>query len=121
LATLIDHRGALHYAHLAESVSPFSEATRQRLAQLAAGLQARGLDATEAMAGAHKVIEQIITQQSAVLAFRDCYLMIFAVFLVLAPLVPLLRRPGAAGSPSAASGARSEPRASDAQQEASAR
>jgi DHA2 family multidrug resistance protein len=102
LATLIDHRGALHYAHLAESVSPFSEVARQRLAQLAAGLQARGQGAADALAGAHKVIEQIITQQAAVLAFRDCYLMIFAVFLVLAPLVPLLRRP-------AASGARSEP------------
>ena len=102
LATLIDHRGALHRAHLAESVSPFSEVTRQSLAQISAGLQARGLDAVDALAGAHKLIEQIITGQSAVLAFRDCYLMIFAVFLLLAPLVPLLRRPGAPGSPSAA-------------------
>jgi len=109
LATLIDHRGALHRAHLAESVSPFSEVTRQYLAQLAAGLQARGQGATDALAGAHKLIEQIITQQATVLAFRDCYLVIFAVFLLLAPLVPLLRRPGAAGSPSAASGALSEP------------
>ena len=58
LATLIDHRGALHHAHLAESVSPFSEATRLRVAQLAAGLQARGLDASDAVAGAHKLIEQ---------------------------------------------------------------
>jgi DHA2 family multidrug resistance protein len=79
--------------------------TRQRLAQLAAGLQARGLDAADALAGAHKLIEQIIAQQSAVLAFRDCYLVIFAVFLVLAPLVPLLRRPGAPGSPSATTSA----------------
>jgi len=109
LATLIDHRGALHRAHLAESVSPFSEVTRQYLAQLAAGLQARGQGATDALAGAHKLIEQIITQQATVLAFRDCYLVIFAVFLLLAPLVPLLRRPGSAGSPSAASGALSEP------------
>jgi DHA2 family multidrug resistance protein len=102
LATLIDHRGALHHAHLAESVSPFSEITRQRLAQLAAGLQARGLDATDAAAGAYKVIEQTIASQAAVLAFRDCYLLIFVIFLLLAPLVPLLRRPGSPGSPSAA-------------------
>jgi DHA2 family multidrug resistance protein len=102
LATLIDHRGALHHAHLAESVSPFSEMTRQRLAQLAAGLQVRGLDATDAAAGAYKLIEQTIASQAAVLAFRDCYLLIFVIFLLLAPLVPLLRRPGSPGSPSAA-------------------
>jgi DHA2 family multidrug resistance protein len=106
LATMIDHRGALHHAHLAESVTPFSEATRLRVAQLAAGLQQRGMDASDAMAGAYKLVEQTIAAQSAVLAFRDCYLMIFVLFLMLAPLVPLLRKPGAPGSPSAPSARR---------------
>lgn len=101
LATMIDHRGALHHAHLAESVTPFSQATQLRIAQLAAGLQQRGMDASDAMAGAYKLVEQTIAAQSAVLAFRDCYLMIFVLFLMLAPLVPLLRKPGAPGSPSA--------------------
>jgi DHA2 family multidrug resistance protein len=102
LATMIDHRGALHHAHLAESVTPFSEATRLRVAQLAFGLQQRGLDASDAMTGAYKLIEQTMAAQSAVLAFRDCYLLIFVIFVLLAPLVPLLRRPGSPGSPSAA-------------------
>ncbi len=102
LATLIDHRGALHHAHLAESVTPFSEATRLRVAQLAAGLESRGLDPSDALSGAYKLIEQTMAGQSAVLAFRDCYLLIFLIFVLLAPLVPLLRRPDAQGSPSAA-------------------
>ncbi len=93
LATLIDHRGAMHHAHLAESVSLFSEATRLRVAQLTAGLQQHGLDAADAAAGAYKILEQSIAGQSAALAFRDCYLFVFCVILVLAPLVPLLRRP----------------------------
>jgi DHA2 family multidrug resistance protein len=95
LATLIDHRGALHHAYLAESVSAFSEATRLRLAQLAAGLQARGLDPGGALAGARELLGHLLDAQAAVLAFRDCYLAILIVFLLLVPLVPLLRRPEA--------------------------
>ena len=93
LATLIDHRGALHRAHLVESVTPFSEMTRTRLLQLTAALEARGLDAADAMRGAYEVVDRIVSRQSTVLAFRDCYLTMLVVFLVLAPLVPLLRRP----------------------------
>lgn len=93
LATLIDHRGAIHHAHLAEAVTPFSEATRMRLAQLVAGLEAKGLDPADALQGAYRILEQTLAGQSAVLAFRDCYLLVFAVFLLLVPLVPLLRRP----------------------------
>jgi MFS transporter, DHA2 family, multidrug resistance protein len=93
LATLVDHRGALHYAYLAESVSVFSDATRLRATQLAVGLQQHGLDAAGASSGAHKIIEQTMIGQSTVLAFRDCYLIVFLVFVCLAPLVPLLRRP----------------------------
>lgn len=95
LATLIDHRGALHRAHLAEAVSPFAEATRQRVAQLTAGLSARGLSPDEAAAGARELIGAVLDAQAAVLAFADCYRMIFCVFLLLVPLVPLLRRPEA--------------------------
>lgn len=95
LATLIDHRGALHHARLAEAVTPFSDAARQRIAQLAGGLQARGLDPSDALAGAYKLIEQTLAAQSAVMAFRDCYLLIFCLFLLLVPMIPLLRRPEA--------------------------
>jgi DHA2 family multidrug resistance protein len=95
LATLIDHRGALHQAHLAEAVTPFADATRLRVAQLAAGLQARGLDPSDALDAAYELIAKTLAGQSAVLAFRDCYLVIFCIFLLLVPLIPLLRRPEA--------------------------
>jgi DHA2 family multidrug resistance protein len=95
LATLVDHRGALHHARLAEAVTPFADATRLRLAQLAAGLQARGLDPSDALEGAQRIVAQAIGAQSAVLAFRDCYWLILCLFLLLVPLIPLLRRPEA--------------------------
>ena len=93
LATLVDHRSALHQAYLAESVSVFSEATQQRLAALTAGLVQRGLSPAEATEGAHRVLDQILAAQSSVMAFRDCYLAIMILFMLLIPLVPLLRRP----------------------------
>jgi MFS transporter, DHA2 family, multidrug resistance protein len=93
IATMIDHRGALHYAHLADSVTPFADATRLRLGQLTAGLAARGLDPTDAADGALALLSGTIHAQAAVLAFRDCYLMVLCVFLLLVPLIPLLKRP----------------------------
>jgi DHA2 family multidrug resistance protein len=93
LATMLDHRGAVHYAHLAESVTPLSDATQQRMAQITAGLVGRGLAASDAAGGAVAMLSNTIHAQAAVLAFRDCYLMVFTVFLMLVPLIPLLKRP----------------------------
>jgi DHA2 family multidrug resistance protein len=95
LATLVDHRAALHQAYLAEHVTPFAAATRSRLDALAGGLVAHGLDPAQALEGAHETLGRILESQAALLAFRDCYLAILAVFLVLSPLVLLLRRPPA--------------------------
>lgn len=98
LATLVDHRSVLHHARLAENVTPFSEAARARLDALAAGLAARGLDPESAASAAYAALDRIVAAQASLLAFRDCYLVILALFLVLAPLVPLLRRPPVAGA-----------------------
>jgi DHA2 family multidrug resistance protein len=94
--------GIAIHAYLSESISPFNVATQQRLQSLAGGLAARGLDPTSALEAARRALDGIVSQQSAVLAFRDCYWMILALFLVLAPLVPLLRRPATMPAPDAA-------------------
>jgi DHA2 family multidrug resistance protein len=95
LATLIDHRSAIHRAYLAESVSPFAHATQERLAAITAGLATRGIAPSEAYEGAVGVLSHLLDAQAAALAFGDCYRVVFVVFLLLAPLVPLLRRPEA--------------------------
>jgi DHA2 family multidrug resistance protein len=93
LATMIDHRTVLHHARLAESVSLFQEATRFRLGAIATGLAQRGLDPVQAQLGAVQVLGGIVSREASVMAFRDAFLMIFVLFVILAPLVPLLRRP----------------------------
>lgn len=99
LATLVDHREVLHHAYLSESVSVFSVATAQRLQALAGGMAAHGLDPTSAMEAARRALDGIVAQQASVLAFRDCYLLIMGLFVLLAPLVPLLRRPPSMAAP----------------------
>jgi len=93
LATVLDHRAVLHGAHLAESVTLFSDPTRLRLESLAAGLAARGLDPVQAQAGALQILHGVVAQQGTVLAFRDCFLGILVLFALLAPFVVLLRVP----------------------------
>jgi len=93
LATLIDHRSVLHHAYLSESVSALAPATQQRLAALTSGFTARGMDATRALEAARHALDGSIAAQSAVLAFRDCYLVILVLFVLLSPLIPLMRRP----------------------------
>jgi DHA2 family multidrug resistance protein len=93
LATVLDHRAVLHAAHLAESVTLFSDPTRLRLDSLAAGLAARGLDPVQAQAGALQILHGVVAQQGTVLAFRDCFLGILVLFALLAPFVVLLRVP----------------------------
>ena len=100
LATLIDHRSVLHHAYLAESVSALAPATQERLAKLTAGFVAKGLDPTRALDAARHALDGGIAAQAGVLAFRDCYLLIAALFVLLSPLIPLMRRPpGAAFDP----------------------
>jgi len=102
LATILDHRAVLHAAHLSESVSLFADPTRMRLDALAGGLAARGLDPAQAQAGALELLHGVIVQQGTVLAFRDAFLGIFALFVLLAPLIVLLRAPRPSAAPPAA-------------------
>lgn len=99
LATMIDLRGDVHRAYLSEWVTPFSDVAQQRLAQLGAGLQARGLDPTDAANASYAVVDKLLDAQATVLAFRDCYWLILAIFLLLVPLIPLLKRPEAPALP----------------------
>ncbi len=87
LATLLDHRADVHHAYLAESVSPLSPITWQRVQSLTAGLQARGLDPSAALEGAHRMINALIEGQASVLAFRDAY---YVVILIIGALLPFV-------------------------------
>ena len=95
LATLIDHRGAIHRSYLVgERVAVRARDAGAPRRPHRGPRSARPVS-ERALEGARKILSHAIDAQASALAFGDCYLMIFVVFLLLAPLVPLLRRPEA--------------------------
>ncbi len=81
--TLWQNRAAMHHAHLAEAIHPGSQAATDALA----GLQARGLDATQALA----MLDRLVNVQAYVLSADDIFYGSAVLFLLLVPLVWLAR------------------------------
>jgi DHA2 family multidrug resistance protein len=97
--TLWESRAVLHHAHLAETL----DRPDSPLAQTLAGLQASGLDATQALAS----IERMIDQQAYTRAADDIFLGSAYCFLVLIVTIWFSTRPGRlpSGAKPAADGA----------------
>jgi EmrB/QacA subfamily drug resistance transporter len=72
MATLVQTQTAIHYAHLAEQVTPSSP-----LGQLLPGLQAlfmqRGASASAALSASIQVIGGLVQRQASILAFQDAF------------------------------------------------
>jgi DHA2 family multidrug resistance protein len=86
--TLWESRAVMHHAHLAETL----DRADSPLAQNLAGLQASGLDATQALA----TIERLIDQQAYTRAADDIFLASAFCFLALIGTIWLTHRPGRA-------------------------
>jgi MFS transporter, DHA2 family, multidrug resistance protein len=95
LTTVLHHSHAIHHAYLSERVAMLDPETTLRLSQLTHGFQQRGLDAVRAHDAALSTLSSALHGQAAILSFEDCYRMVAVLFLMLVPMVLLLRRPAA--------------------------
>ncbi len=77
LATLVQTQTQVHYAHLAEQVTPASS-LGQMVSRLQAYLMAQGANLATAKATALQLIAELVQQQSYVLAIRDAFLLTLA-------------------------------------------
>ena len=81
------------------SVTPYAEATRERLAQITNALIARGDVPAIAQTKAIGFLNGVVTQQAMMLSFEQLFLLFGAVFVFSLLLLPLLhkakRMPGA--------------------------
>ncbi|MBX0326660.1 DHA2 family efflux MFS transporter permease subunit [Oscillochloris sp. ZM17-4] len=91
LSTYVQNQTPLHYAHLAERVTPTSP-TGQVIGQLAALYQSRGLSSLQAYAAALRVVGLQVRLQATILAFHDAFLLTAAI-VACGGLVALLLRP----------------------------
>ncbi|NTU80039.1 MAG: DHA2 family efflux MFS transporter permease subunit [Chloroflexales bacterium] len=91
LATYVQNRTPVHYAHMAERVTPISP-TGQLIGRMAALYQSRGLSALQAQAAALRLIGLQVRLQATLLSFRDAFLLA-AVIVASGGLIALLLRP----------------------------
>lgn len=73
LATMLTVRQQFHWSRIGESVSVFSGATQERLAQLAAGFVGQHGDAVTASAQAVNTVNQLVRREAYVMAYNDCF------------------------------------------------
>jgi DHA2 family multidrug resistance protein len=90
-ATMLERDQQSNHAILAEHINPANPVFAQRFQQMQQGLMARGIDQWEASQRALRLMDGIVSQQAAVLAFERIFFIIGALFFLCLPLIFLLR------------------------------
>jgi len=89
---LVRHR-QVHSSILSEHVTSFDETTRALLDALRRGFESLGADPYTAAQQAHAAIQGMISREAAMLSFIDAFRLVAVIFLLLTPLVIIMRRP----------------------------
>jgi len=84
------------------NVDPYSPATQSMLERIREGFIAAGADVTTATERAYAALFGTVQQQAAMSAFVQLFRLLGVIFLLLIPLVFLMRRPRGGGGPAAA-------------------
>jgi DHA2 family multidrug resistance protein len=91
-ATLLTRFEATNHAMLAQNVTQYSEATRDRLAGIAQTLIARGELPAVAQQQAMAILDNQVTRQALVLSFERLFLLFGLGFVIATPLLLLMRQ-----------------------------
>jgi DHA2 family multidrug resistance protein len=93
VTTMLDRRAQFHMVRLTERANELSAAYHNMLNGIQLRLVSAGSTAANASAQAHGMIYGTIQRQAAMLAFLDNFKMLGIMFLVVIPILVLMRRP----------------------------
>ncbi|MCX6129773.1 MAG: DHA2 family efflux MFS transporter permease subunit [Proteobacteria bacterium] len=96
MSTVLSRSQTREYAYISESITNYSEATRQRLELMQHGIGQKLADPNGILA----LLRLKISEQSLIKAFNSSFLLIAIAFTATLLLVFLLRRPSQGGAPS---------------------
>jgi DHA2 family multidrug resistance protein len=100
--TILQRQRQTVAAHLGENITIYDPVSQTTFEQIRAGLMAAGSDAVTATQRAYVVLHGILVQQASMVSFVMLFRLLGLVFLVLIPLVVIMRRPKGRVSPAAA-------------------
>jgi DHA2 family multidrug resistance protein len=100
--TMLARNSKATTAILSANVTPYDPATQTMLAQMKGAFMAAGADATTATARAYAAMAGLLQRQAAMVAFVGIFQLLGLMFIVLIPLVLLMKRPRRAGAPAGA-------------------
>jgi len=92
--TLLARRAQFHQAVLVSHLTPYDGRFREAIAGTTAMLQAKGSSAVDAGAQAHGLIYGSVLRQAGMLAFSDAFWVMGVLFLLIIPLMILMRKTG---------------------------
>src|SRR6266850_622660 len=87
---------------LGQQITIYDPQTQTMLQQLKAGFMARGVDAVTAGERAYAALHGILVQQASMVSFVWLFRLLGTIFLVMIPLILIMRRPKGRVSPAAA-------------------
>ena len=88
-------------ASLGEHVSLYDPTTQSRLNQITQGLIASGSDVTTATQRAYMMLHGMVVRQASMVSFVTVYRLLGVLFLIMLPLVFLMKRPSRGAAPPA--------------------
>jgi DHA2 family multidrug resistance protein len=90
--TMLARRAQFHQSMLVSHLTPYDPAYRDALWKAAMALQVRGASAADAAAQAQGMMYGTLLKQSGMLAFADAFWVMGMLFLVIIPLMFLIRK-----------------------------
>lgn len=100
MTTFLARRSQLHQSHLAENVQPGSLKTMNMLRGMQGWFHTRGYDSYTASRKALGAVYGMVQQHASMLAFVEAFWVMGVIFLLMMPLVLLLRNPRRSVRPS---------------------
>ncbi len=96
---LVAQREQFHQERLGSRLTANTPAVQQMLAALKARFMAQGVDAYTATRQAMAMLYGTLRQQAALLSYRDEFYLLAILFLLISPLVWIMRKPRTGGGP----------------------
>ena len=98
-ATILRGSGRRSSAHLGENISIYDPTTQSLFTRSRSGLIAAGTDAVTATQRAYMVLNGMLFRQASMVSFVMLFRLLGVVFLLMIPLVFIMRRPKRGGAP----------------------